>query len=355
MNKEDIIFPGETIKELLEENNLTQDDLARKLKVNVKTINEMINGKGVITNDTAFKLGFIFDLPASFWNNLEFNYRKKLKEIEDEEKIKQEYELIKEVYNEIANRNWVPKTSNKKEKVENIKKYLRITDFDSIEDEYQKIACRKSKIKNFSKINLILWVQYALREANNIEVIDFDKGKIMNSINEIKDLTKYDNQIEARKKLKEWGKENGIIIIYNKQLKNTAIQGIAKWITPSKALIALSDRRKRVDTFWFTFMHELGHLLYGRKKEFYLDTEELIFIKDEEDMANDFAKRKLVDKKQYNELLKNIIISRNMKKDILNFANKNNIAPDIVVGFLEHDLEKYDSKIFNSFVRKLEF
>ena len=91
MNKEDIIFPGETIKELLEENNLTQDDLARKLKLNLKTVNEILNGKGVITNETAFKLGIIFDLPASFWNNLEFNYRKKLKDIEEEEKIKQEY------------------------------------------------------------------------------------------------------------------------------------------------------------------------------------------------------------------------------------------------------------------------
>ena len=90
MNREDIIFPGETIKELLEENNLTKDDLARKLRVNLKTVNEMINGKGVITNETAFKLGTIFDLPASFWNNLEFNYRKKLKDLEDEEKINQD-------------------------------------------------------------------------------------------------------------------------------------------------------------------------------------------------------------------------------------------------------------------------
>jgi hypothetical protein len=41
--------------------------------------------------------------------------------------------------------------------------------------------------------------------------------------------------------------------------------------------------------------------------------------------------------------------------DIIEFANKNNVAPDIVVGLLEHDLEKYDLKTFNKFIRKLEF
>ena len=355
MSREDIIYPGETIKELLEENNLTQEDLARKLGVNFKTVNEMINGKGVITNETAFKLGIIFDLPASFWNNLEFNYRKELKELEDEEKINEEYEMIKEVYNEIANRNWVPKTKNKKEKVENIKRYLRIVDFNSIEDEYKKIACRKSEIKNFSKVNLVLWVQYALREANETETRTFNKEKILNSVDYIKELTKYDEQNKARERLKEWGKENGIVIVYNKQLKNTAVQGIAKWINPTKTLIALSDRRKRVDTFWFTFMHELGHLLYGRKKDFYIESDDNTFMQNEEEIANNFAKRKLVNKRQYDELLKHIIISEDMRTDILDFSEKNNIAPDIVVGLLEHDLEKYDSKVFNQFIRKLEY
>ncbi len=354
MNREDVIFPGETIKELLEINNLTQEDFARKMKINLKTANELINGKGVITNETAFKLGVIFDLPASFWNNLEFNYRAQLKEIEEEEKIKQEYEVIKDVYNEIAKRNWVPKTSNKMERVQNIKKYLRITDFENIDEEYSKIACRRSTIKNFSKINLLLWVQYALRESTKLEVEKFDKEKILSSIEDIKRLTMYEDQKQARKELQQWGIERGIVIIYNSMLKNTAIQGIAKWLTPEKALIQLSDRRKRVDTFWFTFMHELGHLLYGRKKDCYLETDDIL-LNQEEEIANEFAKNKLVNRKQYNELLKNIIITNDVEKDIIEFANKNNIAPDIVVGLLEHDWEKYDFKTFNKFLRRLDF
>ena len=79
MNREDIICPGETIKELLEVYNYTQQDLADKLNMELKTVNEILNGKAPIMADTAIKLEMIFSIDAVFWNNLEFNYRKELK------------------------------------------------------------------------------------------------------------------------------------------------------------------------------------------------------------------------------------------------------------------------------------
>ena len=102
-------------------------------------------------------------------------------------------------------------------------------------------------------------------------------------------------------------------------------------------------------------MHELGHLLNGKKKDFYIEADDVSKIQDEEEIADNFAKSRLVNKRQYNELLKNIIISQNITNDIVEFSNSNDIAPDIVVGLLEHDLQKYDCKEFNSFIRKLEF
>lgn len=73
-----VIAPGETILELLEVNCMTQLDLADKLGINKKTINEIIKGKAPITAFTALKLEYVFSIPASFWNNLESNYRESL-------------------------------------------------------------------------------------------------------------------------------------------------------------------------------------------------------------------------------------------------------------------------------------
>ena len=70
MDKNEIICPGETIKELLEVYHYTQQDLAEKLNMDLKTVNEILNGKAPITVDTAIKLELIFSIDAVFWNNL---------------------------------------------------------------------------------------------------------------------------------------------------------------------------------------------------------------------------------------------------------------------------------------------
>lgn len=73
-----IVPPGGTIQELLNASSITQLDLANKTGINKKTINEIIKGKAPITTSTALKLEYVFNIPASFWNNLESNYREAL-------------------------------------------------------------------------------------------------------------------------------------------------------------------------------------------------------------------------------------------------------------------------------------
>ena len=149
MDKENVICPGETIKELLIVNNYTQQDLADKLDMDFKTVNQILNGKAPITVETAIKLEMIFNIDAAFWNNLEFNYRKKLKEIREQEEIEQEYVKIKLIYNEMVKRNLVLQTKDKNEIVKNFKKFMEVTSLSSIEQEYNKVACRQANIKNF--------------------------------------------------------------------------------------------------------------------------------------------------------------------------------------------------------------
>lgn len=345
MNREEIICPGETIKELLEVHNLTQEELAKKLQVNVKTVNEIINGKGVITTETAFKLGMIFDISPSFWNNLEFNYRLELKEFEDREKSQEEYKIVKDIYNDIARRGWVPDVKDKNDRVQSVKKYLKIVDFKQMEEEFEKIACRRTITEKFSKLNFMLWVQWGLKQANEIEVNNFNKTGLLNSIEKIRSLTNYEDQERARSELQEICKENGVVLVYSSVLSNTSVQGIAKWVNPNKALIQISDRRKRVATFWFTFMHELGHIINGNKKEFYID------FSDEME-ADDFARNTLIPKTDYNNFVKKANISFESIKD---FSTKIGISPDIVAGRLAHDYNAYHLPLLRSFDRELNF
>ncbi len=76
------IPPGETLKEVLEHQNLKQVDFCKRLGVSEKMISQIINGLAPITPQIAFKFESVLGIPASFWINLESNYQKAKKQNE---------------------------------------------------------------------------------------------------------------------------------------------------------------------------------------------------------------------------------------------------------------------------------
>jgi len=77
-----IIHPGETIKEVLEERNIKQEELYVITGVTSEYISEVINGQADISIEFAKGLECILGIPANFWINLQKNYDKDLKEKE---------------------------------------------------------------------------------------------------------------------------------------------------------------------------------------------------------------------------------------------------------------------------------
>lgn len=69
-----IIHPGETIKELLEENGMTQDELATRTGYSAKHISEVLSGKKNISSKFVNSLEYVFNIPTEFWINLQSNY-----------------------------------------------------------------------------------------------------------------------------------------------------------------------------------------------------------------------------------------------------------------------------------------
>ncbi len=69
------IHPGEVLlEEFLEPLQLSQNRLAREIKVPPRRINEIVLGKRAITADTALRLGKFFGTAPQFWLNLQDQY-----------------------------------------------------------------------------------------------------------------------------------------------------------------------------------------------------------------------------------------------------------------------------------------
>ena len=67
--------PGKVLqKQYLEPQNISQNALARAIKVPPRRINEIIHGKRGITADTAVRLATYFSNSASYWMHLQAEF-----------------------------------------------------------------------------------------------------------------------------------------------------------------------------------------------------------------------------------------------------------------------------------------
>ena len=64
--------------------------------------------------------------------------------------------------------------------------------------------------------------------------------------------------------------ECGIKLLYTECLPKAPISGATRWIQ-NVPCIQLSGRYKSQDRFWFTFFHEIGHILLHGKKDIFLE------------------------------------------------------------------------------------
>ncbi len=117
--------PGATIKEQLNDREMSQKEFAARMDMSEKHISKLINGEVKLTPEVAVRLEMVLGVPAKFWNNLEAVYREKLLKVESENTMDDDETLAKQLpYNEMAKYGWVPETRDTKEKVIYLRKYF---------------------------------------------------------------------------------------------------------------------------------------------------------------------------------------------------------------------------------------
>jgi HTH-type transcriptional regulator/antitoxin HigA len=76
ISREFIIHPGETLKEILEDRNMSQRELAIRTGVKEAHISKLVNCLAPISVSFAKRLEDVLGIEATFWINLQQNYEK---------------------------------------------------------------------------------------------------------------------------------------------------------------------------------------------------------------------------------------------------------------------------------------
>ena len=333
-----IIHPGETIKEALEERNMSQEELAVRTGFSPKHISEVVNGKKGISPKLAKGLEYAFDVPMEFWIDLQGLYDKEILEFKEQEEIQEEeFNIVKKAKKIIeyaVEKGILDREKNAIERVMDLRRICGINNLDDIKWlPATQISFRVSKTIDVDI--LYLWLRINEILARKVELkSEYSKELLEKNLDKIK-KTMFLNINEAIVELTNIFAKCGIIFQISKSFRGAPVQGFIKKIK-NNVMLTMTIRGAFSDIFWFTLFHEIGHLINGDFDNQLIDYES---IRSEKEIAVDeFASNALIDKNKFDEFLN---LHQFTKENIKKFAKENNVQPCIVVGRLERELNDY--------------
>jgi len=340
-----IVSPGQIIKDELDERGWTQKDLAEIMGRPYQAINEIIRSTKQITPQTARELAQAFGTSPEFWLNLEMKYQlhKSPKE-EKEQKIARRSWLYSFLpVKDLIKRNWINGSNSISELEKQICDFLDINSIDQLQT--LSVNLRQSIARSPEGAPVVAWVKRVEQLIVGQEVNEYDQGKIDDIIQGMKTLMNDAGRVaEVPGLLNEYG----IYFIIVPHLPKTYLDG-ASFELNGHPIIAMTLRYDRIDSFWFTLLHELAHIALGHEGHLdYFDSgNEDVF----EQEANKLASEWLIDQLALEEFI-NISLPHVSKDAIIAFSKRQNIHPGIVLGQL-HKRGIVPYKNMRSFLEKV--
>lgn len=349
--------PGYYVKDLIEDLAMTQDELAKRLQTTSKTVSDLVNGKINLTDEMAMKLSIVFGTSVNMWLNLNKTYIEKKIEIDRRVFDDEQIALIKNIdYKFWVNLGLVDPVTRAIDKVKELQRYFQVSNLAVLQRRDFLVQFRTAidEVNDTNIVSANAWVQTAINMGRDIDVDPFDIKKLKAAIPVIRKMTTQ-SASEFYPTLKNLLASCGVVLVLLPNLKNCGVNGAVKWMSKEKVILAINDRRKYADTFWFSLFHELGHVLQKRltmlivskQNEDLLEEDKLLQKLEEE--ADDFAQNILIPKDEYNDFINQSIFT---EYSIKKFANKINIHPGIIIGRLQKDnLLRYNTNL-NSLKQK---
>jgi len=338
----EVFPPGEFLKEELDARGWTQTDLAEILGRPTRLINEIINAKRGISPETARGLADAFGTSAEYWLNLESAYQLS-KVRNDDDTISHRARLYgKAPIKEMVKRNWIETSSNTSVLEQNVLQFLEINSLDE-EPNFLAHAARKSTRYDIISPTpqQMAWLFRSKHLSKNIQANPFTPARFNNALEELRTLI---HTPEEARHVPRILSEGGVRFLIVEALPQTKIDGACFWLDSKSPVVVVSMRYDRIDYFWHTLMHELGHV---RNKDglsnAYLAMDTDLFAEDVtgherpqcEIDADRFAVEYLVPQNELEDFILRVSPIY-PKVNLVGFANLMDVHPGIVLGQLQH-------------------
>lgn len=330
----EVFPPGDFLREELETRGWTQIDLAEVLGRNVALVNQIISGKRSITPETARGLAAAFGTSPEFWLRLEQSYQLWRVRDKDATAISRRAILYSSApISDMMRRGWIEPSENVDVLEKRLLTFFGVNTIEEVQHPFAYAARKSTPYTQETTPSQRAWLARAKQIAQSVRVAPYTANSVENALARLRLLA---HTAEETRHVSKVLSENGIRFVVVEPLAGTKIDGACFWFNGSP-VIALSMRYNRIDNFWFTLMHELGHCSQQEVSlDSDLDTSKANTEKPESERnADEFALKSLINPKD----LDNFIARKRplySTQSIIAFAQTKNVHPGIVAGQLHY-------------------
>lgn len=322
------IPPGETLREVMESLGMTQQELAVRTGLTAQSLSRIFNGNQPISYETADALEMATGTPARFWNNLEARYRERLTVFEKNASLTEDLEWLKTIPTlDLIRRGAIEKAGDNPELLRNTLSFYGVSSVAAWHELWDSpaLAARRSTCFETRPGPASAWIRLGELQAKTVNCQSYNKNRLMKFIPELRNLTLTKDVQKMADVMRQLCAECGVALALVREMKKVPWNGATRWLTPEKVMVLLNLRGKGEDRFWFSFFHEIGHVLHDSKKNLLINDGSKIDPREQK--ADKFAAETLIPSK-YNGPIARITT----EAELLALARKLKIAPGIVAG-----------------------
>ncbi|CND64737.1 plasmid maintenance system antidote protein [Mycobacterium tuberculosis] len=327
--------PGETIREFLDDLGMSQRQLSSRLGLTPKHVNQLIQGLVPLSPDVAARLELVTGMPARLWNRLEADYQTTRTRLRVRSDLG---ELIAWVQDEVpvselVKRGALPSVpKDPASRVEQALGFFGVAHLASYRELYANpaVSFRQTKAFKAKPGAVAAWLRLGELQARDVVCEPYDKDSLETDLVALRQLTLQPPAVFFKLTVDICAR-NGVALVVVPEIPGTRAAGATKWLSQHKAMVMLSGRYKTDDQLWFTFFHELCHVIRHSKRSVWIEADD-----GREDPceveADEFARDLLIPPDAARRLPR-----LRRLDEIRRFAEEIGIAPGIVVGRMQRE------------------
>ncbi len=340
------IPPGETLREVAESLGMTQQELGIRTGLTVQSLSRIIKGDQPISYETANALEMAAGVPARFWNNLEARYRERLTLLEENKRLAGDLDWLRSIPTaELVRRGVLQDHADAVGLLRNTLSFYGVSSVAAWHVLWDKpaVAARRSPCFESHPGPASAWIRLGELQAQKLPCQPYNRELLVQRIPALRALTRAADATAMSENIQQLCAACGVALALVQEMKKVPWNGATKWLSPGKAMILLNLRGKGEDRFWFSFFHEVGHVLHDSKKDLLINDGSTADPR--EQRANAYAAETLIPASQNAR-----ISAARTVKDIQRLADELELAPGIVAGRYQFLTNKWGA--FKPLIRK---